>query len=268
MRKRRSSEECSELARRGRVGDRHGVRLARAVRPRDGAGVPGAWVRGMSLQNLNGLSTREALQIPAASSTVKAPQIPVASSTRQAGQIPAASSTEPLSIEAIDRRRRKLGISLQYLLAEARVDRGTWYAAKLGRTQVRKSTLDRLDRALSRLAVGDKASVPATMMVLYRYLVGGIARESGVDVPAALAIASDFSSEKGRSVEWSALVRPRRLAIYLLASEFALGNANVAKAIGCTRQGVGKAIAEIEALRELDKVVDQLLARCVRLVRP
>ncbi len=225
----------------------------------------------MNHKNAPGFETVEHPQNAGASLTVKPHANVLVSSIVMPHQNVGASSTNAvgaLSIQDIDRRRRKLGVSLQRLFGEARTDRRSWYDALRGRTQIRKSTLDRLDRALSRLAAGERQVTEGSLTLLYRTWVGIFARELGVDIAAAQAIACDFSAEKPQNPDWIAAARVRRLAIYTLACAFGQKNADVARAAGCSRQGVGKAIAEIEALRERDTALDAMLDRCARLVRP
>jgi hypothetical protein len=172
-----------------------------------------------------------------------------------------------LSIVAIDTRRRKAGISIGRLLGEARVDRRTWHGAKANPSRVRRSTLERLDRALARLAAGDRgdASLGAIGM-LYQLAAGVLAQRAGIDPQAVLKIARDFSYEWPQNNLWLACARVRRLAMYVVANELGLGNATLARAIGCSRQNIKQAVTAVEELRE-EASIDALIAEIVALAR-
>ena len=172
----------------------------------------------------------------------------------------ASQNSSGLSIEDIDRRRRRLGISVERLIGEARVTYFTWRHAMKGDMVTRSSTLARLDRALARLNAGERQQTEGALTRSYRHMVGLIAEWSGVDVAGAQAIAFDFSKEKPSSPDWIAAARVRRLAMYVLAAA-GERKADVARAIGCTRQNVMQAVSAIEALRASDAFVDTLLDR-------
>jgi hypothetical protein len=214
----------------------------------------------MSLENYASLETLKGLKNCGGSSTVKA-----AANSSGSSIIGVPPNSSGLSFEKIDARRRKLGISVERLIGEARVTYFTWRHGMKGDIRTRTPTLDRLDRALSRLAAGERQVTEGSLTLLYRTWVGIFARELGVDIAAAQAIACDFSAEKPQNPDWIAAARVRRLAIYTLACAMGQKNADVARAAGCSRQGVGKAIAEIEALRERDTALDAMLDRCARL---
>jgi hypothetical protein len=171
-----------------------------------------------------------------------------------------------LSIDKIEQRRRRAAIGLTALLGEARVHRVTWYAARAHPDRVRASTLERLDRALSRMVVGERAEGNiAAIKKLYLLVAGVVAERCGADIAAVLATACDFSSERPQEESWLIAARVRRVAMYLIAGHMALGNAALGNAIGCSRQAVKKAVREIEDLREREPALDALIARVAAL---
>lgn len=167
----------------------------------------------------------------------------------------------PSSIEDIDRRRRRAGISLGAMLREAQVKRATWRAAYVEPERTRRSTLDRLERALARLMSGDRAVNEGAAVLAYRAVIALAARDLGIDSAKAQTISCDFSAEKPNNPEWAAGARARRLAMYVLCNVLSVGKAGLAKAIGCSRQNVAQAVAAVEAMRDDDPRVDALLTR-------
>jgi hypothetical protein len=171
-----------------------------------------------------------------------------------------------LSITAINTRRVRAGISVTELMSEARLNPKTWDVARAHPERTRRTTLERLDRALDRLVVGDRAPANrAAIGCLYELAVGVFAEKAGIDVAAALGVARDFAHERPQDDAWLACARVRRLAMYLVAGELNLGNAALGKVIGCTRQNVKQAVASVEALRE-EPAIDALIRAVTRLV--
>jgi hypothetical protein len=186
---------------------------------------------------------------------------PGALSTGGDGEKPGA-----LSIDKIEARRRKAGISMTALLGEARVNERTFRRSRRDKGAFRDSTLERLDRALDRLVVGERSSGNlAAIKQLYLLAIGVVAERCEVDVEAAHAMATDFRHENPNNPAWLNCARVRRLAMYLIANAMQFGNAALANAIGCSRQNVKQAVKSIEQLREAEPALDALIAKVAAL---
>ncbi len=192
-------------------------------------------------------------------------QLSTAPRARTTGDLSTAkprSTPVDLSIAAIERRRKASGISLARLLADARMDWRTWRAVCTSSRPVRRSTLERLQRALNRLASGDRETNEGATVLAYRAIIVVTMRAHGLDiVKYAQAMACDFSAEKPQNPEWATAARARRIAMYFLCDVLGVGKAGLAKAIGCSRQNVNQAVAAIEAARDDDGALDTLLNR-------
>lgn len=207
-------------------------------------------------KNTGYLSTVGGLETPPALSIVLGRKTPPALSIVDGPQTPPA-----LSIVKIEEKRRRAGIPTSRMLAEARVNEKSWGRARRDLATVRASTLQRLNRALDRLVIGERA-VPnqAAIAKFYLFAVTVVAERCGASTATALAMATDFTQEKPNEEGWLIGARVRRIAMYLVACEWQLGNAALANAIGCSRQNVMQAIKSIEQLREAEPALDVLIA--------
>jgi hypothetical protein len=144
------------------------------------------------------------------------------------------------------------------LLRASGLDRGTWQDLRANRRSPKPRTLERLQAAL---AGAPRKASPAMILAFYRALMALLARETGADPD--LMLAQDFSSEKPNNPVWMQAARLRRIAIYITAVELAIdSNAEIGRAIGCTRQNVSQARAQVEDLRESNLVTAALIAKC------
>ena len=75
-----------------------------------------------------------------------------------------------------------------------------------------------------------------------------------------------FERERREAPAAIARARLRRIAVYLAAVELEVGNAEIARALGTTRQNVHQARNAVEDLRGRP-AVDALLERCRKLLQ-
>jgi len=160
-------------------------------------------------------------------------------------------------MKKLDARRRRFGIAIPALCAAAGLHPNTYNDAKSGRSRTRRSTCEKLNAALNRLAAGAAADDRRTLcQMMLRLVTAQFSRAAGWD--PAQVLAQDFSKEAATPV-WRQAARMRRCAIYLLVEGGGIGKATIGHAIGITRQAVQKAVAEIEAARDGDHAFDALM---------
>lgn len=163
------------------------------------------------------------------------------------------------SLKAIDARRRKAGIPRQKLCEMAGIHINTYRFALEGHANSRRRTLARLNEAMNQLAAGRAAQKSETLcMIALRLVTEKMAIGSGWD--PQLMLSQNFEAENSNDPVWLQASRLRRCAIYLLVEEMrAVGKAEIAHAIGITRQAVHKGVAAIEAERERDPAFHTLM---------
>lgn len=167
--------------------------------------------------------------------------------------------TMSLSTDALDQRRRSLGLSLNDLLAAAAVSMRTWYRLRAGHVTPQRRTLVKLSRALDRLSGAAPAPPPAPGMIaaFYRAAALFIAGELGADPALALG---DEGQSCPQDPRWLKAARVRQLAFYLAHVELGVSLSALAAAVGTTKQRVHKAVGRVEDLRD-DAALDGLLER-------
>lgn len=181
---------------------------------------------------------------------------------RSASAVPIASSIVHPAIVEIERKRVAQRISLNELLRRARLDGASYWQLRQG-ARPRAGTLKRLDDAL--LGVCYVPPAPAIVAALYRVSAVLCAQARGV--PPEDVVALDFKSEKPNSPRWLAAARVRRLAIYVVTVELEVPNADLGRAIGCSRQNVKQARHAVEDWREADPDLEAALTRIASLAR-
>lgn len=144
----------------------------------------------------------------------------------------------------LDRRRAALGLPVARLCALAGIDPRHYWRLKAGSTMGRRAAA-KIAGALDGALV---PSQPAGLAVLHRLVMAVTALSSGND-PAA-AIGTDFAVQRPLDRQWLAAARVRRIAMYVLVREFDHSRADVARALGCTRQNVAQAVEDIELAAE------------------
>lgn len=78
-------------------------------------------------------------------------------------------------------------------------------------------------------------------------------------VALAGVLAQDLSVQRPRNPVWLQAARINRMAIYVIAVELELKNAELARALGCTRQNVKQARDDVEDWREAERKVERAL---------
>lgn len=213
-------------------------------------------------------------QTPIALSTVRRPETPIALSTVRPGETPfalsivkrnktqfALSIVDP-RITDIERERARKKISHATLCAGARVHAATWFYLRRGEQVPRASTLARLKAAIASVA----APKPNAIEAHYRAIMALLALLSSKDPEAALA--QDFSVERPTVPAWLEAATLRRQAMYVAAVELQIGNADLGRALGCSRQNIKQARDAVEDARDKEPRLDALLDRVARLVKP
>lgn len=164
-----------------------------------------------------------------------------------------------LSIEGIEARRKKIGLSKRRLLVRAGLDQSSWWRGRRDGAKVKAGTLERLDRALRDFENGmSSVKTPPLWRAFFGFAFAIIAREQQLDYE--LAALFDFSAEKPNDPKWLKLARLRRIVIYLVTVEAQVPNAALARAIGCSRQNVKQARDTVELWRD-DPATENLLER-------
>jgi hypothetical protein len=108
-----------------------------------------------------------------------------------------------------------------------------------------------------------KSLSPAMIRIFWNIMTALIARELGADPQNVLA--QDMTTQRPKNPAWLLAARIRRLAMYVAVVELEVSASTLARALGCTKQNVGQAIASVEDLRD-DGVIDKLLDECASLV--
>ena len=172
------------------------------------------------------------------------------------------SSTVDPRIVEIERSRRDRNLSQALLLRRAMLSRRSWVCLLAG-AKPKDATLKRLRDALDGKAYTPPAA--AVLSQLYRLTAALLAPGCGVAADVAAVSLQDFSVEKPNSPGWLAIARLRQTAIYVLTVELQIPNAELGRAIGCTRQNVKKARGAVEDRRDTDAALDELIRRVAAL---
>jgi hypothetical protein len=185
----------------------------------------------------------------------------IASST-QAAHRPGIAS----SIEAIDQRRNKLVLAHAQLCRRAGISEPMWWELRHGHRRPADRTVRRLEQALDELAAARPPRQPAVVVrLLFSHVAADVARRRGV--PCDGPISLDFGYNSPRDPAWLAMAQVRRLAMYVLAVEFDIANADIARALGCSRQNVKQARDAAERWRDEDPAADALIEAIARQAR-
>lgn len=192
---------------------------------------------------------------PGELSTARPVKTPGELSTKPKVETPGELST---AMGRIERRRKEIRVTIAALCAAAGIHNDTYEDARAGRSKVRPATVARLEQALDRFAVGYAEKERRTIGEAYlRELIIDIAKRLGIDPEAALA--QDFTSENTNDVIFMQNCHVRRCAIYLMVEGMGFGKAAVARIVGVSRQAVHKMGFAIEAKRQRDASLDEML---------
>jgi hypothetical protein len=167
--------------------------------------------------------------------------------------MPIASSTiaDP-RILAIDRNRAHNDLSHRQLCEFSGVHPTHWHDLRRGALQPTDRTVQRLEKASRRRRA---RCLPATLADFFWTIAGLFGEAYGL------------SPEDVFSGSWGPGVRSncRRLAMYVMTVELLVSNADLARAIGQTRQNIKQARDIVETRRD-DPAIDALLERVARRV--
>lgn len=166
-----------------------------------------------------------------------------------------AKSTE--GIAGIERRRAALAVSQARLCQEAGIAESTYWRASGGSTPQRR-ILVRLSRALDRIEAGRKAAPLDVVTGFYRSACVIFAGELGADAAGALAAPCARSNLDPRN---RLAGKARRLAFYLTLNAYEVPRADLARAIGYSKQAASAALADIEDARGEDASLDDTINR-------
>lgn len=163
------------------------------------------------------------------------------------------------TVTEIELRRQALSVSRLTLCLAANVGERTYRRLVTGAVVSQRGTLIRLRRALDQLAGAPAPAAPAPSIVaaFWRSAVICLCHELKADVTLALDETRHSSPE---DQDWVRAARARQCAFYLAHVEFSVGFAELAAAIGSSKQRVHKAVRRIEDLRD-DPELDALLER-------
>lgn len=180
-------------------------------------------------------------EIGAGSSTVRsADKIGAGSSTVGPGaRIGAGSSIvngrDP-RIAIIERQRVSFGLSHADLCSRAGVRKDTWQEIRAGRRSPLARTLDKLEAAL---ADKPRRRPPHAVKALHQRTVLDLCKQ--LRAPLSSVLAQDMTAQRPSNKAWLQAARINRMAIYIVAVELVVGNAELARALGCTRQNIKQA---------------------------
>lgn len=165
-------------------------------------------------------------------------------------------------VEKIEVARRAAGVSVELLARRADLPVRSYRRYLAGRHTPGDGVVDRLEKALTGIVMaGGPPSAAAIVKALHGH-VRAVAGSLRLDPDAAWRAAQTASSAgaSGGVPGGHRAMQARREAIYLTAMEFDLPAAEVARAVGVTRQAVSRMLAQVEAARE-DTCVDRRLAQ-------
>lgn len=166
------------------------------------------------------------------------------------------------SVQKINQARKIAGLSHEEFCRRARAGTRNWFRLVRGEQQPTPALLKRLNAALHDTP---PPKPPQVVKGFHRLVMIEIARAQDFDV--AVLLATDFSVQRPHVPEWLAASRIQSMALYITAVELEIGNADLARALGVSREAVRKARNKIEDLREEGNAMDALLNRVAIQVR-
>src|SRR5262249_12568477 len=129
------------------------------------------------------------------------------------------------------------------------------------------NTVERLERALDELAIGAPRARPPAVIAGLVHAAELIVLHEVAGRKKLITELTFERARRGRALPGAiAAARLRRLAIYLVAVELEVSNADLGRALDMTRQNVQQARNAIEDLRERP-AVDAVLDRCRALLK-
>lgn len=131
----------------------------------------------------------------------------------------------------------------------------TWSNIRRGRWDPAAATLDRLDVALADLPA---KKPPQIVKAFHRHVMKELCRH--LRAPMRQVLAEDLTVQRPRNANWLQAARINRMAIYIIAVELELENAELARALGCTRQNVKQARDDVFDWMDEDLKVARAIA--------
>jgi hypothetical protein len=156
-------------------------------------------------------------------------------------------------IAAIGQSRARAGLTHQALCAVSGVHPTHWFDLRRGQVRPTDATVKRLKEALHRR----RQTCSRATLADFFWTVAGLFGEA-----YGLSPAEVFNTGPGPNVP----SKCRRLAAYVLTLELCVSNAELARAIGQTRQNIHQARNIVE-LRRDDPAIDALIERITQRVR-
>lgn len=159
------------------------------------------------------------------------------------------------TVAAIDKQRRAAKLSHEQFCQRAGISYWTWRDHLRGRAQPNGATLQKYREALVN---PPREPAPGVIAGAHRLAVVRLASAHGVAIEQIDA--QDLSVQRPRNANWLLAARLNRMAIYILTVELQMENADVAAALGCTRQNVAQARDAVEEWRD-EPTTQRLIAK-------
>lgn len=174
--------------------------------------------------------------------------------------MPSGSSTVDPRIAAIERKRIAAGIGNEPFARAAGISFWTWRRLRRGENVPTDATLTKLEAAFD----APKGKKPRNVIAGFHRLVTSLVADA-VGEPRAAVFAADMTRQRPQDPAWLKAARIQMMATYITAVELEVGNAELGRAIGQSRQAVQKARNKIEDLRD-DAAIDAALVAVTAMV--
>lgn len=178
------------------------------------------------------------------------------------GQKHSASSSVDPRVSAIERRRQAASITHAALCRLAGIELRNWHKLRAGTQTPAARTIVKLQIALDGRP---KSTPPQVILSFHRLVMQALAARMKFDLETLLA--TDFSVQRPSNPQWLRAARIRQMAIYIVAVELQVSNADLGRALGDTRANIKFARDAIEDRREDGNEIDQALTAVTLQVR-
>lgn len=158
-------------------------------------------------------------------------------------------------IRDIDYKRAAARLTHTDLCRRASVQSRTWSNVRRGRWDPTEQTLARLEAAVAGVPA---RKPPEAVKTLHRRVMIDLCKR--LRAPPERVFAQDLSVQRPRNEAWLQAARISRMAIYIVAVELVIGNAELGRALGCTRQNVKQARDDVFDWIEDDRKVARAIA--------
>lgn len=163
------------------------------------------------------------------------------------------SSTE--RIRDIDYKRVAANIAHLDLCRRAGVQDRTWSKIRQGKWEPKPATLDRLEAAVAGVPA---RKPPEVIKAFHRRVMLDLCKR--LRAASEQVMAQDLRVQRPSNAAWLQAARINRMAIYIIAVELVVGNAELGRALGCTRQNVKQARDDVFDWIEADRKVARAIA--------